>query len=503
MIQDLRTAVFLALVVACIAAAGCTGNQGNGATPISPAVTVNTTPGARTDMTNQDSPLAATFRNGASYTLLAPQQPRISLEKAAGGFSSPMMIAVPGDGSGRMAVVDQIGIVKMVTPDKKVLDLPFLDVRDRMAQLNPGYDERGLLSLAFHSDFRNNGRVFVYYSAPLRSGAPAGWSCTNRLSEFRVMAGNPDAVDMSSEKILLAVDKPYPNHNGGPLLFGPDDGYLYLALGDGGRADDTGSGHTPGIGNAQDGTTLLGKIIRIDIDTPGEGGKKYAIPPDNPFVRTAGFAPEIYAMGFRNPAYASFDAGRNHTLITAVAGQRLFESVFIVDKGGNYGWNIREGTHCFNPADDSKPPAGPCPISGTRGELLIGPIIETGHDVGNTVVGGSIYRGAAMPDLAGKYIFGEWSSGFTSGDGTLLVSTPPDDYDISMYPPAVGTITPLDNRMWTTQEFRIVNNPNGRMNAFVRGFGEDENHELYVLTSMKSGPDPAASTGQIWKLVPG
>ncbi len=156
------------------------------------------------------------------------------------------------------------------------------------------------------------------------------------------------------------------------------------------------------------------------------GGKNYTIPPDNPFVGTAGFAPEIYAMGFRNPAYASFDAGGNHTLITASAGQALFESVFIVDKGGNYGWNIREGTHCFNPADNSKPPAGPCPITGARGEPLIGPIIETGHDVGNTIVGGYIYRGAAMPDLAGNYIFGEWSTAFTSGDGTLLVSTPPD-----------------------------------------------------------------------------
>ncbi len=504
MIQDLRTAVFLALVAACIAAAECTGNTAKGPLSlVSQSITAGIAPGTGTDLTNQDSPQASTFRNGASYTPLGSHQPNISLENVAGGFSSPMMIAVPADGSKRMAVVDQIGVVKIVTPDKKVLDVPFLDVRDRMVQLSPGYDERGLLSLAFHPDFRNNGRVFVYYSAPLRLGGPGGWSCTNRLSEFHIMAGNPDAGDMSSEKVLLTVDKPYSNHNGGPLLFGPDDGYLYLALGDGGRADDTGTGHSPGIGNAQDGTTLLGKIIRIDIDAPGEGGKNYAIPPDNPFVGTAGFAPEIYAMGFRNPAYASFDTGRNHTLITAVAGQRLFESVFIVDKGGNYGWNIREGTHCFNPADDSQPPAGSCPATGSRGEPLIGPVIETGHDIGNTVVGGYIYRGAAMPDLAGKYIFGEWSTGFTNGDGSLLVSTPPDGYDISIYPPAVSAITPLDNRMWTTQEFRIAHNPDGRINAFVRGFGEDENHELYVLTSLKSGPDPAAATGQIRKLVPG
>ena len=414
-----------------------------------------------------------------------------------------MMIVIPHDGSGRMAVVDQIGVVKILTPDNKVSDIPFLDVRDRMVKLNPGYDERGLLSLAFHPDFRSNGRVFVYYSAPLRSGAPAGWSCTNRLSEFPVVAGNPNKVDMSSEKILLTVDKPHSNHNGGPLLFGPDDRYLYLALGDGGRADDTGTGHTPGIGNAQDGTALLGKIIRIDIDKPVEGGKGYAIPPDNPFVGIVGFAPEVYALGFRNPAYASFDAGGNHTLITAVAGQRLFESVFIVGKGGNYGWNIREGTHCFNPDDDTKPSAGPCPVMGIRGEMLIGPVIETGHDLGNTVVGGYIYRGAAMPDLAGNYIFGEWSSGFISGDGVLLISTPPAGYDVSMYPPDINNITPQDNRMWTTQEFRIDNNPNGRLNAFVRGIGEDESHELYVLTSMNSGHDPSAATGEIWKIASG
>ena len=499
--QELWKPVFIFLIIAAVVFAGCAGNPVTNKTPVSPSVT--TTPGNGIDLTNQDSPLAATFRNGGSFTTLAPQQPQIGLEKIAGGFSSPMIIALPHDGSGRMAVVDQIGIVKMIGPDKKVSNKTFLDVRDRMVKLNSGYDERGLYSVAFHPDYRNNGRVFVYYSAPLQSGAPPGWSATNRLSEFRVMAGNPDAVDMNSEKILLTVDKPSSNHNGGPLLFGPDDGYLYLALGDGGGADDTGTGHTPGIGNAQDGRNLLGKIIRIDIDKPGEGGRSYAIPPDNQFAGTAGFAPEIYAMGLRNPAYASFDAGGNHTLITAVAGQALFESVFIVDKGGNYGWNIREGTHCFNPADNTKPPADPCPISGARGEPLIGPVIETGHDVGNTIVGGYIYRGTAMPDLAGDYIFGEWSTTFTRGDGSLLVSTPPDNYAVSRYPTAPGNITPEDNRMWTTAEFRIPASPNGRMNAFVRGFGEDENHELYVLTSMKSGPDPAATSGEIWKLVPG
>jgi glucose/arabinose dehydrogenase len=481
--------------------AGCSGNSGTEMIPITPSVPF--TPVTGLDLTNQNSPLAATFSNGASRTPLGTPQPRIGLEKIAGGFSSPVMIAVPKDETGRMFVVDQIGMVKIIAPDHKVLTEPFLDLRDRMVRLSPGYDERGLLSLAFHPEYKNNGRVFVYYSAPLQPGAPLGWSCTNRLSEFRVTAGNPDKIDMDSEKVILTLDKPFQNHNGGPLLFGPDDGYLYLALGDGGRSDDTGTGHTPGTGNAQDTTKLDGKIIRIDVDLPGAGGKMYAIPPDNPFVATPGYAPEIYASGFRNPAYLSFDSGGNHSLITANAGQALFESVFIVVKGGNYGWNIREGTHCFNPADNSKPPVSPCPVTASHGEPLIGPIIETGHDVGKVIVGGYLYRGTALPELVGKYVFGEWSTGFIRGDGTLLIATPPPGFDTGMYPRSIANITPADNAMWITREFRITNNPNGRVNAYVTGFGEDASHELYVLTSMKSGPDPATSTGEVWKLVKG
>ncbi len=384
MIPDIRIFFLCALAGACIIAAGCTGTTGNiPSSPVTPAETLGVpgtagaVPGTGIDLTNQASSLAASFTAGVSSTLLKSPPVTIGLEKTAGSFSAPMMIAIPPDGSGRMVVVDQIGVAKIINPDKTVVARPFLNLRDRMASLSTSYDERGFLSLAFHPAFRDNGRVFVYYSTPLRTGGPVGWDCTNRLSEFHVMPGDPNAIDMSSEKVLLMVDKPFSNHNGGPILFGPDDGYLYLALGDGGRADDTGLGHTPGTGNAQDGTKLLGKIIRIDVDSPGTGGKQYAIPVDNPFVGMAGFAPEIYAMGFRNPAYASFDAGGNHALTTGVAGQKLFESVFIVDKGGNYGWNIREGTHCFDPADDSKPPAGPCGTTGARGEPLIGPIIET------------------------------------------------------------------------------------------------------------------------------
>jgi glucose/arabinose dehydrogenase len=507
--MDRRVPVFLWLMLALVFASACTGNSENIAPPDPATVMPAPEPlrpvqdnGNVPDLTNRNSPLAAQYRNGASITPLGTPRVRVGLEKIADGLSSPVMIAVRPDGSGRLFVVDQTGIVRITGPDKNVSGTPFFDVRDRMVTLSPFYDERGLLSLAFHPDFKNNGRLFVFYSAPPGPGTPAGWSCTNRLSEFRVMTGNPDKVDMNSEKVLLTVDKPYQNHNGGPLLFGPGDGYLYLALGDGGRADDTGTGHTPLTGNAQDMQKLLGKIIRIDVDAPPAPGKNYAIPRTNPFITMAGYSPEIYASGFRNPAYASFDAGKNHSLITAVAGQALFESVFIVDKGGNYGWNIREGTHCFNPVDNAHPPSEPCPVTGARGEPLIGPVIETGHDVGNVIVGGYIYRGSALPSLAGNYVFGEWSTGFLRGDGTLLASAPPAGYGIDLYPRDMGTVTPQTNRMWTTQEIQVTGFQNGRVHAFVTGFGQDAENELYVLTSEKSGPDPTTATGAVWKIVP-
>ena len=501
-----RGVILTAFVILSVMIAGCASTTENGLPGVpSPAVTGTTpvpTTGSQADLTNQNSPFAAVFHDGASYTPLAKDQLRIGLERISGDLSSPMMIAAPEDGTGRKFVVDQIGVVRIIAADGKLLDEPFLDLRDHMVRLSTGYDERGLLSLAFHPDFKNNSRVFVFYSAPLSAGAPSGWSCTNRLSEFMVTPGNINAVDMTSEKILLMVDKPQSNHNGGPMLFGPDDGYLYLALGDGGGSDDTGSGHTRGTGNAQDMTTMLGKILRIDIDRTGTG-TPYSIPPDNPFIGTTGILPEIYVSGLRNPAYMSFDSGPGHHLTTAVAGQRLFESVFIVTKGGNYGWNIREGTHCFDPANNAVP-ARTCPVIGSRGEPLTGPIVELGHDVGTTIIGGFIYRGSALPALNGTYISGDWSKAFGgSGDGTLLVSAPPAGYDISRYPSELNAITPQDNRMWSTQEVTITTSTNGRVNAFVRGFWEGADREIYVLTSRNAGPDPAAMSGEIWKLVPG
>ncbi len=310
-------------------------------------------------------------------------------------------------------------------------------------------------------------------------------------------------MNISSEKILLQVDKPYQNHNGGTLLFGPTDGYLYLPLGDGGRADDTGMGHTIGTGNAQDLTKILGKVIRIDIDHTSPG-KLYAIPPDNPFLSNTSAAPEIYAYGFRNPAYATFDSGGSHRMVIAMAGQRLFESALIVYKGGDYPWNLREGTHCFNPANDFTPPAGSCPTTGYSGQPLIGPIAELGHDVGDTIVGGVLYRGSAMPSLQGTYIYGTWSDeSRITGNGTFLVSMPPAGLDLATLPDDASKLTPAQNAMWTTRVITVANNQNGRINAFIRGLYEDNNHEVLVLINQNGGPGlTPQSSGEIWQMVP-
>ena len=454
------------------------------------------------DLTNKDSPLAASFSTYPSVTKLAKPQP-VGLKFIAGGFPAPMMVADPHDGTGRLFLVDQTGYVSIFFMNGTVRSQPFLDVRDRMVRIDPTYDERGLFSIAFHPQYAKNGRLFVYYSAPLRAGADPNWSCTNHLSEFRVSSSDPDRVDMTNEKVLLEVDKPYQNHNGGTLLFGPDDGYLYLPLGDGGRADDTGMGHTPGTGNGQDLTKILGKVIRIDVDRQSPG-KAYAIPADNLFATDATALPEIYAYGFRNPAYATFDSGGSHKMFIAMAGQRLFESVFIVYKGGNYPWNIREGTHCFDPANDFTPPTGSCPVAGRTGQPLIGPIVELGHDVGDTVVGGVVYRGSLMPALQGSYFFGTWSDeNRILGNGTLLVATPPAGFDPAALPPDASGVTPAQNAMWTTRVVTVANNENGRLNAFVRALSEDNNHEVLVLVNQNGGPGLAPQkSGQVWQVVP-
>jgi glucose/arabinose dehydrogenase len=186
-----------------------------------------------------------------------------------------------------------------------------------------------------------------------------------------------------------------------------------------------------------------------------------------------------------------------------MAGQRLFESAFVVLKGGNYGWNILEGTHCFDPNNNALVPNTTCSISGYRGEPLIGPIVELGHDLGNTIVGGVIYRGTALSGWQGKMIHGTWSDESRSvGNGTLLVSSVPQGFDLNSLPADALELTPAENRMWTTAELRVANNANGRINAFVRGIFTGVDGEAYLLINQNGGPGLQQGTGEIWKFVP-
>jgi len=386
-----------------------------------------------------------------------------------------------GDKTGRLFVVDQIGLVSIIDAGGQLLSEPFLDVRDRMVELKESFDERGLLGFAFHPRYEENGHFFVYYSGPLREEAPVDWDHTSYISEFMVSPDNPNKADSASERVILQVNQPQFNHDGGQLVFGPD-GYLYISLGDGGSANDVDVGHPP-LGNGQDTSTLLGSILRIDVD----GGDPYAIPADNPFVGRDG-RDEIFAYGFRNPFRMSFDAGGDHDLFVGDVGQNLWEEVDIAVRGGNYGWNTREGFHCFDPGSPDDPPAD-CPNRGASGETFVEPIVEYAHPdlpggIGLSVIGGYVYRGTALPQFEGRYIFGDWGARFDQGDGVLLVATPPGE----------------QGDQWPIEEVEIVTNPSGRLDAFLQGFGQDAPHELYILTSQILGP--TGETGKVYRLVP-
>lgn len=404
----------------------------------------------------------------------------VGVELVAEGLTSPVAMATPNDGSGRMFVVDQVGMIRIITAEGELLPDPFLDLTGQIVPLRTDYDERGVLGMAFHADFANNGRVFVYYTIPLRADAPAGWDHTNVVGEVTVSADDPNVADLASLKTVWQIDQPQFNHDSGHITFGPD-GYLYIPIGDGGGANDNEEGHTPDLGNGQDTTNLHGSILRIDVN--GDPGT-YAIPADNPFMGEDNVADEIYAYGFRNPYHISFDMGGDNALFAADAGQDLYEEVSIVTAGGNYGWNIKEGTHCFDPNAPEQSPAE-CATTGANGEPLIDPIIEYGHDVGKVVVGGYVYRGSAMPDLEGYYIFGDYTaSPEFAPDGTLFWAEEGEE-----------------GGMWSWGELQVAGMDNARLGAYVLGIGQGEDGELYVLTSMSSGP--AGGTGKVWRLIPG
>ena len=339
-----------------------------------------------------------------------PPPSSIALQDAFAGlrFQAPLQVLqVPGET--RFVVVEKRGTVQAVTGTAAA---PFLDIRSRVNSM-PG--EAGLLGFAFHPRWAQNRQVFVNYTAP-SAASPANLKTT--ISRFTSTDGGA-TLDPASEQVLLTVEQPFENHNGGGVVFGPD-GLLYLGLGDGGWGGDP-------QGNAQNVSVILGKLLRIDVDS----GVPYGIPPSNPFAAGGGRA-EVYAYGLRNPWRFSFDRATG-ALWLADVGQDAWEEVDIVHAGGNYGWNRREGAHCYGPPSCTGP--------------FIDPVAEYSHAEGASITGGYVYRGSALPHLAGQYVYGDF------GSGRIWAV------------PAAGPYTPVQV---------------GQGNA-ISSFGEDAQGELYVV----------------------
>jgi glucose/arabinose dehydrogenase len=331
-------------------------------------------------------------------------------------FDRPLDIQNAGDESGRIFIVEQRGRIYFVDIHNPSEARLFLNIEDRV---DDGANEMGLLGLAFHPDFSANGYFYVNYTD--NKGTV--------VSRFDLSSIDPNQADPDSEYLIMAFDQPYSNHNGGQIAFGPDDGYLYIATGDGGSSGDPQN-------NSQNRQTLLGKILRIDIDRQEEG-LPYAIPPDNPFKENIqGYREEIYAYGLRNPWRFSFDP-KTSRLWAADVGQNKIEEINIVEKGKNYGWNIMEGSLCFNP------PSG-CDTSGL--EL---PIFEYEHPIGRSVTGGYVYRGQRLPIIYGAYIYADYVTGMIWG-------------------------------LWYEEGEEIQNYTLVETDLRISSFGIDEENELYI-----------------------
>lgn len=412
---------------------------------------------------------------------------QVSLETFATGLVSPLtVLSAPGDTS-RQFIVEQTGQIRIVQ-NGAVQPTPFLNVSARLPTLTPTYDERGLLGVAFDPGFDNPvspgyHRIFTYNSEPIASGTPdllppvgtGGQSLNHHgvIASWRVDTNNANLIDPTSRIEVLRFGEPQGNHNGGQIAFGPD-GYLYFGLGDGGSANDTAAnGHNPTIGNGQDAATYLGKILRIDVNGTNSANGRYGIPSTNPFAAGGGLA-EIYAVGFRNPYSFSFNGTE---LLVADVGQNNIEELDRVTLGGpgtpsNYGWRYKEGTFKFNTNGTIT-----SDLTGVPGGL-IDPILQYDHTQGISITGGFVYHGTLLPDLAGKYIFGDFSTSFSTPLGRLFYA----DLD-------TGAIN----------EF-VIAAGDPPLGLFVKGFGQDANGEIYLTASTSAGP--SGTTGQVIKLVP-
>lgn len=367
----------------------------------------------------------------------------VKLQLVSNNIPQPVAMSVARDGSNRLFICEKFGRVWMVQ-NGKLSEKPFLDVSDEMVKVNPGYDERGLLGMAFHPNFKTNRKFYVYYSVP---SSVEGSNHKSRISEFQVAANNAGMADKSTKRVLMEIEQPQSNHNGGDMSFGPD-GYLYIALGDGG-----GGGDKHGtIGNGQNLTTLLGKIIRIDVN-----GNPYTVPKDNPFVNKQDIRPEIWAYGLRNPWRMSFDR-QTKQLFAGDVGQNKFEEIDIIEKGGNYGWRVREGLHEFNVQ------------AGGNSSKMIDPIHEYPHSDGISITGGYVYRGNAVPELKDKYVYGDYN-----GKTWILTKT---------------------GNAWANGSLELLDKPQENMQ--ILSWGEDEAGELYVLANLSGS---GGNKGGVYKLV--
>jgi glucose/arabinose dehydrogenase len=446
----------------------------------------------------------------------AVASPEVRLQLVTEGLDAPVFLVAPPDGSARRVVGDQTGVAYMLDARGRRLDGPFLDLRDRLTPLLQGFDERGLLALAFHPEFARNGLFYVNYSSRRRAQSPFTGSTayTWRLSEFRVSAEDPDRADAGSERVLLELDWVNRKHNGGGLAFGPD-GFLYVGVGDGGGVHgvpevyvapkldekDAAYRHAAEIKEdpyrlperfhhhdryAQDLGRLQGKILRLDVD---RGHPGYAIPPTNLFRGKPEGRNEIYAWGFRNPFRLSFDRAGNGGLLVNGVAESLWETIYLVDRPGNYGWAVREGTHCFDRKRAFDPPKD-CPRTDPLGERMRDPVVEYANwsvmrpwskvkatPLGTANVGGFIYRGKALPALYGKLVFGDFSAVIEKPSGQVFVATPPA---------AWGALWPFE--------------PLVRLDQRLHSLGEDADGELYLLTTAQG--IPVGSSGKVWKLVP-
>ena len=403
-------------------------------------------------------------------------QTRIKLEAVATAINTPLaMVQPPGDN--RMFIIEQNGRIKILEGGK-VAPNPFLDIRSKIKPLLHDFDERGLLGIAFHPKFKDNGKFYVSYSAHLDYQADLGqmlwYSHSNVVEEYTVSSRDKNTADPSSARRIMSHSWPQFNHNGHWIGFGPD-GMLYVSTGDGGYANDWGIGNNPAIGNGQDLTTNLGKILRIDVDKRTDG-KPYGIPPDNPFVGKRDTNPEIWAYGLRNPWRCSFDMGSNAAeLYCGDVQQNSYETIKLIGKGQNMGWRRVEGImRCFDYLKPDDHPAN-CDKSG-----ITPAIIEYNNCTakpqgcrGISVTGGYVYRGANNA-LKGKYIFGDWSKSFAEMDGQIFIGTKGSDGKWSM-------------------EVAQITNMQGKL-PYVLAFAQDAAGEVYVLTSITTGPNGSLDT---------